>query len=104
MNTREVMTPTLVPVAVRPGANPRPHRGRAVFVLHRVLALPRQRVLRRWHGGNMPVLRGYDGGKEKFFRTVLNGRKNTPMGGFKGILSEDEVSKIYEYLMSLKKT
>ncbi len=55
-------------------------------------------------GGNLPVLRSYDGGQEKFFRIVMNGRKNTAMGGFKGILSEQEVLDIYQYLLSLKKS
>ena len=55
-------------------------------------------------GGNLPVLRGYDGGPEKFVRVVMSGRKNTAMGGFKGILSEQEVLSIYRYLLSLKKS
>jgi len=55
-------------------------------------------------GGNVPILRGYDGGQEKFVRVVMNGRKNTPMGGFKGILSEQEALNIYQYLLSLKKS
>jgi polar amino acid transport system substrate-binding protein len=55
-------------------------------------------------GGNLPVLRGYDGGQERFVRIVMNGRKNTAMGGFKGILSEQEVLSIYQYLVSLKKS
>ena len=49
-------------------------------------------------GGAVPKLKNYDGGWDKFSRLVLNGRKNTAMGGFKGILTEDEVRALYEYL------
>jgi Cytochrome C oxidase, cbb3-type, subunit III len=41
-------------------------------------------------GGAVPPMRNYDGGWEKFSRVVTNGRKNTAMGGFKGILTEDD--------------
>jgi hypothetical protein len=55
-------------------------------------------------GGNLPVLRGYDGGQEKFVRVVMNGKKNTAMAAFKGILTEQEVLNIYQYLLSLKRS
>jgi ABC-type amino acid transport substrate-binding protein len=55
-------------------------------------------------GGSVPTLRNYDGGWEKFSRLVLQGRKNTAMAGFKGILTDDEVSAIYRYLTSLPRT
>lgn len=55
-------------------------------------------------GGSVPTLRNYDGGLEKFFRIVLQGRKNTAMAGFKGILTEDEVGALYWYLTSLPRT
>ena len=53
-------------------------------------------------GGAVPKLKNYDGGWDKFYRVVWNGRKNTPMAGFKGILTPDEVHHIYDYLTSLK--
>jgi polar amino acid transport system substrate-binding protein len=49
-------------------------------------------------GGAVPVIKNYDGGWEKFSRLVMNGRKNTAMGGFKGILTDEEVRALYEYL------
>lgn len=55
-------------------------------------------------GGSIPILRNYDDGREKFFRMVLEGRKNTAMAGFKGILTEDEVGAIYRYLTSLPRS
>ncbi|MBI4638978.1 MAG: transporter substrate-binding domain-containing protein [Candidatus Rokubacteria bacterium] len=54
-------------------------------------------------GGAIPVLRNYDGGKEKFVRIVQNGRKNTAMAGFKGILTTEETLAIYQYLTALGK-
>ena len=53
-------------------------------------------------GGAVPKLRNYDGGWDKFYRIVWNGRKNTPMAAFKGILTADEVHHIYDYLTSIK--
>jgi polar amino acid transport system substrate-binding protein len=53
-------------------------------------------------GGAVPKLRNYDGGWDKFYRVVWNGRKNTPMAAFKGILTPDEVHHIYDYLTSIK--
>jgi ABC-type amino acid transport substrate-binding protein len=50
-------------------------------------------------GGTVPNLRNYEGGREKFMRILMNGRKNTAMGGFKGILTEEEAQAIYAYLM-----
>jgi ABC-type amino acid transport substrate-binding protein len=52
-------------------------------------------------GGALPRLRNYDGGWDKFYRFVWEGRKNTAMAAFKGILSPDEVRALYEYLTSL---
>jgi len=52
-------------------------------------------------GGSLPRLRNYDGGFDKFYRLVWEGRKNTAMAAFKGILSPDEVRALYEYLTSL---
>ena len=52
-------------------------------------------------GGALPKLRNYDGGYDKFYRLVWEGRKNTAMAAFKGILSPDEVRALYEYLTSL---
>jgi ABC-type amino acid transport substrate-binding protein len=53
-------------------------------------------------GGAVPKLRNYDGGWDKFYRIVWNGRKNTAMAGFKGILTPDEVHHIFDYLTSIK--
>jgi polar amino acid transport system substrate-binding protein len=53
-------------------------------------------------GGSMPRLKNYDGGWDKFYRIVWVGRKNTPMAGFKGILTPDEVRHIYEYLTAAR--
>ena len=52
-------------------------------------------------GGALPRLRNYDGGYDKFYRLVWEGRKNTAMAAFKGILSPDEVRALYEYLTAL---
>ena len=52
-------------------------------------------------GGSLPRLRNYEGGWDRFYRFVWEGRKNTPMAAFKGILSPDEVRALYEYLTSL---
>ena len=52
-------------------------------------------------GGALPRLRNYDDGWDKFYRFVWEGRKNTAMAAFKGILSPDEVRALYEYLTSL---
>jgi mono/diheme cytochrome c family protein len=52
-------------------------------------------------GGAIPTIRNYEGGQEKFLRIVQNGKKGTPMGAFKGILTEDEILSIYQYLTSL---
>jgi polar amino acid transport system substrate-binding protein len=51
-------------------------------------------------GGAVPKLKSYDGGYDKFYRIVWNGRKNTAMAGFKGILTPDEVLHIYQFLMA----
>jgi polar amino acid transport system substrate-binding protein len=53
-------------------------------------------------GGAVPKLRNYDGGWDKFYRIVWNGRKNTAMAAFKGILTPDEVHHIYDFLTSIK--
>jgi polar amino acid transport system substrate-binding protein len=52
-------------------------------------------------GGAVPRLRNYDGGAERFLRITMQGRKNTAMAGFKGILTEEEVLNVYRYLTSL---
>ena len=52
-------------------------------------------------GGAVPAIRNYEGGQEKFLRVVQNGKKGTPMGAFKGILTEAEILRIYQYLTSL---
>ena len=52
-------------------------------------------------GGAVPALRNYESGQEKFLRIVQNGKKGTPMGAFKGILTEAEILSIYQYLTSL---
>jgi mono/diheme cytochrome c family protein len=52
-------------------------------------------------GGVVPIIRHYEGGQEKSLRVVQNGKKGTPMGGFKGILREEEILSIYQYLTSL---
>lgn len=54
-------------------------------------------------GGALPRLRSYDGGWDRFYRLVWEGRKNTAMAAFKGILSPDEIRALYEYLTSLPK-
>lgn len=51
-------------------------------------------------GGNVPSIKNYDGGQEKFVRIVRDGRRNTPMAPFKSILSDEEILKIYQYLTS----
>ena len=53
-------------------------------------------------GGAVPKLKNYDGGWDKFYRIVWNGRKNTAMAAFKGILSADEIHHIYDYLTTTK--
>lgn len=53
-------------------------------------------------GGAVPKLKNYDGGWDKFYRIVWNGRKNTAMAAFKGILTPDEVHHIYDYLTAIK--
>src|SRR5262249_48657165 len=52
-------------------------------------------------GGVVPAIRHYEGGQEKFLRVVQNGKKGTPMAGFRGILKEEEILSIYQYLTSL---
>ena len=52
-------------------------------------------------GGGVPAIRHYEGGQEKFLRIVQNGKKGTPMGAFKGILTQEEILSIYQYLTSL---
>ena len=54
-------------------------------------------------GGAVPPLKNYDGGLEKFMRILMTGRKNTAMGGFKGILTDDEGLAIYKYLTATPK-
>jgi mono/diheme cytochrome c family protein len=51
-------------------------------------------------GGAVPVIRNYDGGQEKFIRVVRDGRRNTPMAPFRGILTNEEIVTIYQYLTS----
>ena len=51
-------------------------------------------------GGAIPPIRNYDGGQDKFMRVLMNGRKNTAMAGFKGILTDAEGLAIYQYLIS----
>ena len=51
--------------------------------------------------GAVPAIRNYEGGQEKFLRIVQNGKKGTLMGAFKGILTEEEILSIYQYLTSL---
>jgi mono/diheme cytochrome c family protein len=53
-------------------------------------------------GGAIPPIRKYEGGWEKFQRIVRDGRKNTAMAPFKGILTDDEIRAIYAYLTSLQ--
>lgn len=53
-------------------------------------------------GGSLPKLKNYDGGWDKFYRIVWNGRKNTAMGAFSTILTPDEIRSIYEYLTSMR--
>ena len=52
-------------------------------------------------GGAVPSIRNYEDGQEKFLRIVQNGKKGTPMGAFKSILTEEEILRIYQYLTSL---
>ena len=52
-------------------------------------------------GGNVPSIRNYADGQEKFLRIVLQGKRGTPMAPFKGILTEAEILSIYHYLTSL---
>jgi hypothetical protein len=52
-------------------------------------------------GGAVPSIWHYEGGQEKFLRVVQNGKKGPPMGAFKGILTEEEILSIYQYLTSL---
>jgi polar amino acid transport system substrate-binding protein len=52
-------------------------------------------------GGGVPAIRNYEGGQEKFLHIVQNGKKGTPMGAFKGILTQEEILSIYQYLTSL---
>lgn len=52
-------------------------------------------------GGAVPAIRHYEGGQEKFLRIVQNGKKGTPMGAFKDILTQEEILSIYQYLTSL---
>jgi mono/diheme cytochrome c family protein len=52
-------------------------------------------------GGAVPSIRHYEGGQEKFLRIVQNGKKGTPMGAFKNILTQEEILSIYQYLTSL---
>ena len=54
-------------------------------------------------GGAVPPIKNYDGGWEKFSRIVMSGRKNTAMAGFKGILTEEEVRALFEYLIARPK-
>jgi polar amino acid transport system substrate-binding protein len=52
-------------------------------------------------GGTVPAIRHYEGGQEKFLRIVQNGKKGTPMGAFKSILTQEVILSIYQYLTSL---
>jgi mono/diheme cytochrome c family protein len=52
-------------------------------------------------GGAAPSIRHYEGGQEKFLHIVQNGKKGTPMGAFKSILTQEEILSIYQYLTSL---
>src|SRR5919201_3547141 len=52
-------------------------------------------------GGTVPTIRNYEGGQEKFLRTVENGKSGTPMAPFKGILTREEILEVYQYLTSL---
>lgn len=51
-------------------------------------------------GGTVPTIRHYEGGQEKFLRTVENGKSGTPMAPFKGILTREEILEVYQYLTS----
>ena len=55
----------------------------------------------RGMGGAVPAIRNYEGGQEKFLRIVENGKQGTAMAPFKGILTEEEILSIYQYLTSL---
>jgi hypothetical protein len=46
-------------------------------------------------------MRHYEGGQERFLRVVQNGKKGTPRGAFNGILTEEEILSLYQYLTSL---
>jgi len=52
-------------------------------------------------GGAVPPIRNYEGGQEKFLRIIRDGKKGTAMGAFKGILTDEEILSIYQYLTSL---
>jgi mono/diheme cytochrome c family protein len=52
-------------------------------------------------GSAVPAIRHYDGGQEQFLRIVQNGKQGTLMGPFKGILTDEEILSIYQYLISL---
>lgn len=53
--------------------------------------------------GAVPPITNYQGGREKFVRIVRDGRRGTPMAPFKGILTEEEILSIYQYLTSLRR-
>jgi cytochrome c553 len=55
-------------------------------------------------GGRVPPIKHYEGGREKFLRVVRDGRRGTPMGGFRGILTDDEMETIYRYLTSFSRS
>jgi mono/diheme cytochrome c family protein len=52
-------------------------------------------------GSAVPAIRHYEGGQERFLRVVQNGKKGTPRGAFNGILTEEEILSLYQYLTSL---
>jgi mono/diheme cytochrome c family protein len=52
-------------------------------------------------GGTVPTIRNYEGGQEKFLRTVENGKPGTAMAPFKAILTREEILVVYQYLTSL---
>jgi len=54
-------------------------------------------------GGAVPALRHYDGGQEQFLRIVQHGKPGTLMGPFKGMLTDEEILSIYQYLTSLSR-
>jgi ABC-type amino acid transport substrate-binding protein len=51
-------------------------------------------------GFTVPSIRNYEGGQEKFLRTVENGKPGTAMAPFKGILTREEILEVYQYLTS----